>query len=287
MNAQSIAKRALSSTLRTVLGRRNYARLARFLWMQSRLDLGYDIRVNGELEVMKGFAARVASSAAITVLDVGANMGQWTAAMLECIAEARGHCRGVHMHLFEPVPATHELLRANRLGDGNTDITLNRVAVGDTPGQASMAIFEPTAGIHSLKAMPGDSPRERVSIDVTTIDAYVAERGIQIIDLLKIDTEGNDLNVLRGAQSTLEQRRIQYIQFEYNHRWIAFRHFLKDAFDYLQPLGYQIGKITPLGVEAYRSWDPELESFREGNYLAWREPNLPIPIIPWWNESPL
>lgn len=57
-------------------------------------------------------------------------------------------------------------------------------------------------------------------------------------------------------------------QFQYNHRWIHARAFLLDAFELLTPLGYRLGKLTPFGVEFYPHWDPELETFVEGNYIA-------------------
>jgi hypothetical protein len=55
--------------------------------------------------------------------------------------------------------------------------------------------------------------------------------------------------------------------------------------DFLLPLGYRIGKVTPRGIELYSRWDPERESFREGNYAALREDRTRLfRIIPWWNE---
>ena len=77
---------------------------------------------------------------------------------------------------------------------------------------------------------------------------------------------------------------IDLIQFEYSFRWINARHFLKDAFDFLIPLGYQIGKVTPQGIEFYEEWQPELESFKEGNYLACRGGLWDsFPKVRWWN----
>ena len=103
---------------------------------------------------------------------------------------------------------------------------------------------------------------------ITTLQDFVEVAGLDHITLVKIDTEGHDLAVLRGAQALLEQRRISVVQFEYNHRWVYSRSFLCDAFDLLRPLGYCLGKLTPLGVEFYPGWDPDLETFVEGNYVA-------------------
>ena len=103
--------------------------------------------------------------------------------------------------------------------------------------------------------------------------------------LLKIDTEGHDLSVVEGAGELLRTGSLDVIQFEYNHRWVFSRRYLRDAFELFEPLGYCIGKVTPHAIEFYKGWHPELESFREGNYLACRpEWMARFPRIPWWNE---
>jgi FkbM family methyltransferase len=56
--------------------------------------------------------------------------------------------------------------------------------------------------------------KQRSQIEVRTIDGYCAERGITIIDILKSDTQGFDLEVIKGAACLLEQRRIQLIYME-------------------------------------------------------------------------
>ncbi len=82
----------------------------------------------------------------------------------------------------------------------------------------------------------------------------------------------------------LANHAIRALQFEYNHRWIHAKHFLKEVFDLLSPLGYEIGKITPRGIEFYSEWTAELESFREGNYLAALPEARPLfPFVKEWN----
>ena len=105
---------------------------------------------------------------------------------------------------------------------------------------------------------------------------------------MKIDAEAHDMEILHGGRQMLKNRAIRALQFEYNHRWILSRHYLKDAFDFLIPFGYSIGKITTHGVEFYSGWNQELESFREGNYLAvLSDCSDQFPAIDWWNEPNL
>jgi len=89
--------------------------------------------------------------------------------------------------------------------------------------------------------------------------------------------------VLQGARGLLAGHRVAVVQFEYNHRWVFARAFLRDAFDLLAGLGYQVGKLTPMGVEFYPGWDPDLETFVEGNYVACSPVAAGrLPAVRWW-----
>ena len=70
-------------------------------------------------------------------------------------------------------------------------------------------------------------------------------RTIKHFGLVEIDTEGHDLRVIEGAKGLLTAGGIDVIQFEYNHRWIASRCFLRDVFQLMTPLEYRIGRVTP------------------------------------------
>lgn len=73
------------------------------------------------------------------------------------------------------------------------------------------------------------------------------------------------------------------IDVEYNARWVHARRYLRDAFTFVDALGYQLGKVTPRGIEFYEAWHPELESFKEGNYLLVRpEVRRGMQTVTWW-----
>lgn len=84
----------------------------------------------------------------------------------------------------------------------------------------------------------------------------------------------------------LREQRIDVVQFEYNNMWITARCFLKDAMDLLQDCGYEVGKVTPRGIEFYEGWHWELETFRLSNFLACLPPwKQHFPQIRWWNRD--
>jgi FkbM family methyltransferase len=189
------------------------------------------------------------------------------------------------VHAFEPCAGTARVLEANlRLWGMEEVVKVNDIALSSTPGESVLHSHGAGQGRNSLHSTAGELAPFRESIRTETLDDYSSLAALPFIDIIKVDTEGHDLDVLRGAESALRDHRVGIAQFEYNHRWIAARHFLADAFEFLVPLGYQIGKVTPKGIEFYGGWHPELETFREANFVAVTEAVAKrFPQIPWWN----
>jgi hypothetical protein len=109
---------------------------------------------------------------------------------------------------------------------------------------------------------------EKILVDVSTIDLFCNENEISHIDFLKIDTEGEELNVLLGAKSFLEQKRISIVQFEYGGTYLDSKIKLKQVFDLFMGFNYLIFKIIPNGLMRITQWEDELENYAYANYLA-------------------
>jgi FkbM family methyltransferase len=281
--ARTIARWMLVKPLWVLLGRQDLVRLARFLSNEARLDLTNAMEANGELLVQEVVVEAARTSGALTALDVGANVGAWTRHLVH-IAQRAGLT--IHIHAFEPCAGTAETLNRNLEDWGiATAVRVNQAALSSEVGECLLHSYGDNAGRNSLHSVRGEPAPHIERIRATTLDIYVRDRSLAHIDLLKIDAEGHDLEVLAGGQDLLRQRAVSVVQFEYNHRWIASRHYLADAFDLFGPLGYTIGKVTPRGIEFYERWHPELETFREGNYVAVRCDLMNrFPVTRWWNE---
>jgi FkbM family methyltransferase len=128
------------------------------------------------------------------VFDVGANRGQ----SLERFKASFDRPR---IHAFEPSPKTFRDLASKF--DGVPSLTLNNVALGAERRVARF--FENTLTDMSSLLGPGahhwGQIENVVDVQVETVDHYCLEKSIQTIDLLKIDAQGFDLEVLRGAES--------------------------------------------------------------------------------------
>jgi FkbM family methyltransferase len=193
----------------------------------------------------------------------------------------------VRVHALEPSAFTYgRLVQEAPAWAGDRLVAVN-AAASDSPGRARFHTVAQGAGSNSFHPDPSwqQAGREVVEeeVEVVTVDGYCEGAGIDRLALLKSDAEGHDMQVLRGARGLLGGGRVDLVQFEYNHRWVGARAYLRDAFDYFEPLGYHLGKVTPRGVEWYDGWDPELETFREANFLASPNPaDLALPPVRWW-----
>jgi len=250
---------ALSSSF--LLGRRNLYRMSRFLTMCARGDVPNDLEANGETLVQE-FAMKCDSSPSI-VFDIGANLGNWTASLLQ-------HSKGkaVTVHAFEPCQGTYERLAQRVKEECWTNVLAIPQGCARTPSTSRMRVYSTGAGTNTLIDFYESASANVETVDLTSVDEYSLRNGIGYIDLLKIDAEGFDFEVIAGATRMLKRNRVRLLQFEYNQRWIGARHYLRDAFLLLGPMGYQIGKLVGTSIEFYSSWHWELETYREGNYVA-------------------
>jgi FkbM family methyltransferase len=266
-----------------ILGRGNVVRAARFVLYRARLDVPNDLNHNGESSLQRWILEVSAANRQVDVIDVGANVGRWSSSML-IAARRAGRLDDIQLHAFEPSSYTFALL--SEALDGHL-VRLHRAALCEQPGTAALYVIAPGAGTNSLHAPPGSEiGGSTEDVVTTTLDSYVDQIGLDHVTLVKIDTEGHDLAVLRGARALFSKHRISVAQFEYNHRWVYARAFLRDAFELLEPLGYRLGKLTPRGVEFYPGWDAELETFVEANYIACL-PQLAmmLPAVAWWKSA--
>jgi FkbM family methyltransferase len=150
---------------------------------------------------------RFVTSGNPVLFDVGANVGQ-------TIKSLRQHFKKSIIHSFEPSPSTFETLRKRTLG--LTGLHLTNAGLGAHPEFKTFVENEKLDMSSFLE--PGQdcwgSVKQRPLLQLDTIDEYCTREGIERIDLLKSDTQGFELEVLRGASGMFERKRIQLVYLE-------------------------------------------------------------------------
>ncbi len=142
------------------------------------------------------------------IFDVGANLGQTALKFASDFPNAK-------IYSFEPVASTYRKLVENTRQ--NSSVSAFPIAFGDKNEKVEISIFdEKDSGLNSLVDvnMNRSESSKKETITVRTIDDFVTENKIEKIDLLKIDTEGFEINVLNGATKSMETGKIKMIYVE-------------------------------------------------------------------------
>jgi FkbM family methyltransferase len=137
-----------------------------------------------------------------TVLDVGANTGLFSLLAARCDPT-------VSVHAIEPVARVLDVLQSNVALNGLTNITCHRLACSDWSGPATLHVpaGEPVPVMASLLPGWSDTAATGEPVECGSVDGLVATAGIDRVDVVKIDAEGSEDAVLRGAHRTLEDHR--------------------------------------------------------------------------------
>ena len=145
-----------------------------------------------------------------TVVDIGANRGQFALVARRCLPQAR-------VISFEPLPAAAAKFRAVFADDDR--VTLHEVAIGPVRGNAtihisrrddSSSLLPITATQASL--FPGTEEAATAVVRVAPLREFVSAADIQTPALLKLDVQGFELEALRGCEDLLD--RFAYVYAE-------------------------------------------------------------------------
>lgn len=142
-----------------------------------------------------------------TIFDVGANIGQSALGYAAAFPSSKIYC-------FEPIGETNEQLQRNL--EGQKQILCYNLAFSDSEGKSTM-ISNSTSTMNCFLRDVSDaglSAQETEQVHVSTLDEFCKISKINRISYLKIDTEGEDLNVLIGARGLLGENALDMIEVE-------------------------------------------------------------------------
>jgi FkbM family methyltransferase len=151
-------------------------------------------------------------SAKAVLFDVGAHLGETSRRMLSVFPDAR-------VFAFEPFEDSFRQLAASFGDDPRVDCVPFGMNSQEGSGQLFVNASLQTNSL--LKAQPVNeeidpltTSKDKVPVTLTTIDAFMQQRKIAAIDLLKIDVQGLTYEVLLGAATSLKEKRVKWVYAE-------------------------------------------------------------------------
>ncbi|MGH9900138.1 MAG: FkbM family methyltransferase [Pyrinomonadaceae bacterium] len=147
-----------------------------------------------------------------TFVDVGANIGYYTLMAARLVGESG------HVMAFEPSQYIYERLRVTVEQNRLSRVRVIQAGLSDQEGEMNLYVQQGTG--NNSPSMVANGTGIPVRVPVRPLDSYLDESGIHQVDLMKIDVEGFEPNVLRGASAHLKGGRIGAILCEFNRYWL-------------------------------------------------------------------
>lgn len=163
------------------------------------------------------------------VFDIGSNIGQYSYYLSKYVGPRGGMCIG-----FEPRSDLQPRLIRNVR---QNNFTAERLAISDQDGTALLSLPENHWSSAIVSDQVADIASERVQR--TTLDSYVQKKGLVPITFVKIDVEGHEPEVLRGAQCVLEEQ-LPIVLCELENRHLIPRgHTVDQVIKHMSAVGYE------------------------------------------------
>lgn len=230
-----------------------------------QIGVGHNTYNSGEEFVIDNLLSQILKKDADVIADVGANVGNYGILLRNRFPSAKIYC-------FEPIAGTFGQLVSNTK---HLDISCQNVAVGSTKG--TINFFRGTndndgtmvtayqEAIDSIFTFAGTTVGN-ITAEVITLDDFFVDKEPKI-NFLKIDVEGHELAVLKGAKKLIAANSIDIIQFEFNEFNIFSGSYLYDYYKILPQ--YKFYRILPLNrLYPLGEYNSINEVFRYQNILA-------------------
>jgi len=195
------------------------------------------------------------------VIDVGANRGTYTYSLWKAVGK-----QGI-VYSFEPNP-----IIATQLGNNlkQSNVIIENLAVSNTTEDKVFYIHTkgcgPTSSLEFYDVLDKAGELAETTVKCVTLDSYCRSHNISP-NLIKIDVEGHEFNVIKGAESTIRKHR-PYIVFEFIEDLWEKKH-IKEIFKFLSP-AYHLIRIEDEAnaIEAYMNYKPPCYSdFRKSRVV--------------------
>lgn len=222
------------------------------------------IKQTGEMNALKYVKRKLKHKKNPVLLDVGANIGDYSIELNQHFGPDS------IIHSFEPLSSTFLKLQKNT--QEYLNIRVHNLAVG-FQNSTQIIHFDNFGNIGQASIIHHDLAHFHRTIDQTeqiqviNLKTFTAKEKIDHIDFLKIDVEGYELEVLKGAEELILKGKISYIQLEFGATYIDAGVFFKDVWKLLSH-NYHIYRILRHSLVPIHNYTESLEVFHFSNFLA-------------------
>lgn len=215
----------------------------------------------GEEKVIEIIAnTKEANNGSCVIFDVGANVGEYSELLLNYFKTEAA------IFAFEPARKTFDSLCSNKRLNNVSKIN---IGFGSENGELKLyrqTTNSPLASVYQ-REYQGETFQEFDIVKIETVDYFCSINNISELLFLKIDVEGYEMEVIKGAFEMIKSGKIKYLQFEFGGTQIHSRTFFKDFWDILSPY-FVIHKILKDGFDEIKSYEERLEVFSYSNFLC-------------------
>lgn len=177
-----------------------------------------------------------------SIIDIGANIGYYTV-----IAAAALALRSTaSVHSFEPNPSIYAELAQNITHNHFTNVRVNQQGVGDVTSEMTLYV-NPTAITYSSLRRTQEFLTDEIHVPIITLDEYAQAQHIAKVGLIKLDVEGGELLVLKGAAQILARDHPILIYEEFEGGYKQFGYSTRNVRTFLTDLGYHLFAIAEQG----------------------------------------
>jgi FkbM family methyltransferase len=195
-------------------------------------------------------------------IDIGGNVGDYS-------MEMRNRNPDLEIHIFEPDQTNLTILRNRFIEDRLITVVPsaisnnsgNAILYADTPGSVLASLTK-----RNLKHLDINFEAKQQVATIRFEDYWKNALSSRLLDIVKIDIEGHELDALEGFGSAIES--VKVLQFEFGGCNIDTRTFFQDFWYFFKKHQFDIFRITPNGMESISRYREVDEFFSTTNYIA-------------------
>ena len=190
----------------------------------------------------------------MVALDIGAHSGYYTL-MLSKLVGAKGR-----VIAFEPLPPNFRILQENVELNRATNVQRQQQAVGERSGEGILIVPDPMDSLVAGPMIAAD-PRGIMRVPTVSLDDFLFEHGTSV-DFVKMDVEGAEGDILRGARRTLETfHPCMMVELHDMEKQEGRHHPVADL---MEEFGYEIRWLSEVGYTAhtFAQWKPKAAAYR-------------------------